>query len=336
MKRITRCNPVTPADAWLCISHKDRVIMLLLSNPGYSNIVVDKFPMRGTLLILFLRLCALLPLRAAQGLGAMVARLLVWIPNRAREITRVNLEACLPELPPDERRLLVARSLIETGKAVTEMGPVWYWPKARVLGLVAGCSGREAVDEAVARGKGVIIATPHLGNWEMSGLYCSSLYTMTSLYRPPRLREIDAFMQQARERVGARLVPANAGGVRALYRALEHGEAVGILPDQEPNRGGGIFADFFGIPAYTMTLIGRLVMRTGAPVFFTYSERLPAGRGFHIHFVPAPHDLASRPIEDITTAINAIAENCIRTIPAQYQWSYKRFNTRPDGSKTFY
>lgn len=292
--------------------------------------------MRGPLLKLFLRLCALLPLRAAQGLGASIARLLLWLPNRAREVTRINIDACLPELSPEARRWLVAHSLIETGRTVTEMGPMWYWPKERVLGLVADCSGRQAVDDALARGKGVIIATPHLGNWEMSGLYCSSLYTMTSLYRPPRLRELDAFMQHARERVGARLVPANAGGVRALYRALEHGEAVGILPDQEPGQGGGIFADFFGIPAYTMTLIGRLVMRTGAPVFFTYSERLPAGGGFHVHFIPAPADLANGSIEDITVKINAIAESCIRMIPAQYQWSYKRFNSRPDGSKTFY
>jgi Kdo2-lipid IVA lauroyltransferase/acyltransferase len=310
--------------------------MLFLSNPGHSNIVAEKFPMRGALLILFLRLCALLPLRIARGLGASVARLLLLIPNRAREVTRVNIDACLPELPPDERRRLAARSLIETGRTVTEMGALWYWPRARALALVDGCSGREAIDAALARGRGVILASPHLGNWEMTGLYCSSLYTMTSLYRPPRIRELDSFMQQARERAGARLVPANAAGVRALYRALEHGEVVGILPDQEPGQGGGIFADFFGIPAYTMTLIGRLVKRTGAPVFFTWAERLAGSRGFHVHFEPAAGAVADASIEDITAAINAGAEACIRTIPAQYQWSYKRFNTRPDGSKDFY
>lgn len=310
--------------------------MLVCRNPGHSNIVSGKFPMRGPLLKLFLRLCALLPLRAAQGFGAMVGRLMSLLPNRGREVTYANIDACLPDLSPEERRRLAVRSLIETGRTITEMGALWYWPGERVLGLVTGCSGLAAVNDAMAKGRGVIIASPHLGNWEMTGLYCSSLYKMTSLYRPPRIRELDAFMQQARERVGARLVPANAAGVRSLYRALDQGEAVGILPDQEPGRGGGVFADFFGIPAYTMTLIGRLVKKTRAPVFFTWAERLPAGRGFHIHFVPGPDDLADRSIDEITAAINAGAEACIRTAPAQYQWSYKRFNSRPEGAARFY
>ncbi len=307
-----------------------------LSEPGHFNIVSEKFPMRGALLKLFLRFCARLPLRGAQGVGATLGRLLTLIPNRARAVTRRNLDACLPELPARERRRLADRSLVETGMTATEMGALWYWPRARALALVNGDRGREAVDAALAQGRGVVLASPHLGNWEMTGLYCSSLYTMTSLYRPPRIRELDEFMQQARERAGARLVPANAAGVRALYRALEQGEVVGILPDQEPGRGGGIFADFFGIPAYTMTLIGRLVKRTGAPVFFTWAERLPDGRGFHVHYAPVPNIDGEASIEDITAAINASAEACIRTIPSQYQWSYKRFNTRPDGSKTFY
>lgn len=292
--------------------------------------------MRGTLLRLFLRLCALLPLRAAQGLGAGIGHLLMLIPNRSRQISAINIGLCFPDLDADERRRLVRRSLLETGKTITEMGPLWYWPGERVMGLVRQISGKAAVDAAYTHGKGVILVSPHLGNWEMTGLYCSRHYPMTSLYRPPRLRELDIFMRQARERLGARLVPANAGGVRALYRTLEQGEAIGILPDQEPNRGGGVFADFFGIPAYTMTLIGRLVKRGDAAVFFAYAERLPHGEGFHIHFVPAAAGISAGTIEEITGAINAGAEACIRTIPEQYQWSYKRFRSQPGSDKARY
>lgn len=292
--------------------------------------------MRALLLKTFLRLCACLPLRGARFMGRCIGRLLVLIPNRSRMVTHVNLRTCFPDMSPADRERLARRSLIETGMTVTEMGSLWYWPRQQVLDLVAGSSGREAVDTALADGSGVILASPHLGNWEMTGLYCSSLYTMTSLYRPPKIRELDGFMQHARERVGARLVPANAAGVRALFRTLEQGEVVGILPDQEPGRGGGMFADFFGVPAWTMTLIGRLVKRTGAPVFFTWAERLPGGGGFHIHYVPAPANLAELSIGEITTAINACAEDCIRRIPEQYQWSYKRFNTRPEGEKRIY
>lgn len=292
--------------------------------------------MRGKLLKLFLRLCALLPLPIARAAGGAIARLTILIPNRSREVTRVNIDACFPDWDDGRRRRLVRRSLIETGKTVTEMGPLWYWPGDRVLKLVGGVSGKEALDEALGRGNGAVLATPHLGNWEMVGLYSSSLYPMTSLYRPPRIRDLDIFMRGARERLGARLVPANAGGVRALYKALEHGDLVGILPDQEPNEGGGVFADFFGIPAYTMTLIGRLVHKTGAAVFFAYAERLAGGRGFHLHYVAAPDDLAGRPIEEITAAINAGVEAIVRRAPEQYQWSYKRFNKRPDGGGRLY
>jgi KDO2-lipid IV(A) lauroyltransferase len=222
------------------------------------------------------------------------------------------------------------------GKTGTEMGPLWSWDSGRVLGLVKSCSGREPVDAAFTEGRGAIISTPHLGNWEMVGLYCSSLYPMTSLYRPPRMEDLESIMQAARERLGASLVPTNAAGVRSLYKALERGEFIGILADQEPSQGTGVFAPFFGLSAYTMTLLPRLVKRTGAPLFFTYAERLPRGAGFHIHFIAAPARLAEGSIEEIAAQMNAGIEACVRSLPEQYQWGYKRFRTRPASEKSPY
>jgi KDO2-lipid IV(A) lauroyltransferase len=286
--------------------------------------------MRARLVKIFLRACAGLPLPAAHAVGAGLARLLAAFPNRTRRITDINVELCFPDLTPDRRRRIARRSLIEMGKTGTEMGPLWYWSKPRVLGLVRGCSGRDAVDAAYAAGRGAIITTPHLGNWEMAGLYCSSLYPMTSLYRPPRMHDLDALMRTARERLGARLVPTNASGVRALYQALERGEFVGILADQEPNR-NGVFVPFFGVAAYTMTLLPRLLRSSGAPLFYTYAERLPRGAGFHIHFIAAPEGLAGGSIEQIAERMNAGIEACVRQTPEQYQWAYKRFRTQPEG-----
>jgi KDO2-lipid IV(A) lauroyltransferase len=143
-------------------------------------------------------------------------------------------------------------------------------------------------------------------------------------------------MTAARERFGATLVPADTAGVRALFKALRRGELLAILPDQEPRYGNGLFSPFFGIPAYTMTLLARLAQQTGAPIFITYAERLAGGAGFQLHFLPLVPCTAETPVEEIAAAVNAGIEACVRRLPHQYQWSYKRFKTRPAGEPRFY
>lgn len=292
--------------------------------------------MREAFLKLFLRLCAALSLPGAHLLGATLGTLVAALPGRTRSVTMRNLALCFPELPPRERRGLARRSLREAGRTAAETGVLWCRDVTQVLDLVRAAPGRERVDAEFAAGRGTIIITPHLGNWEMVGLYCSAHWPLTSLYRPPRMQGLEEFVRHARERAGARLVPTSAAGVRYMFRALERGECVGLLPDQDPAQGSGVFAPFFGIPAYTMTLLARLVQRTGAPVFFAYAERLEGGAGFEVHFIPAPADLGQAGIEEICTLMNAGVEACIRHIPAQYQWSYKRFRTRPAGEPSLY
>jgi KDO2-lipid IV(A) lauroyltransferase len=291
--------------------------------------------MRTRLIKLFLRLCALLPLPAVHALGAGAGWLLSMVPGEARRVSRRNIARCLPRLDDAARRRLVRSSLMETGKTAAETGPLWRWDRRHILQLVRGIEGQARLEEALAAGRGAILATPHLGAWEMVGLYCSLHYRMTSLYRPPRLTALDTLMTGARERFGAALVPADMAGVRALLKALRRGELLGILPDQEPRHGNGVFSPFFGIPAYTMTLLARLAQQSAAPVFVTYAERLARGAGFRLHFQPLdlePH----YSVEEITAAVNAGIEDCVRRLPQQYQWSYKRFKTQPAGAGNFY
>ena len=292
--------------------------------------------MRAPLIRLVLGTLACLPLPLAHAIGTIVGTVLSRLPNKLRHVTRANIAVCLPGLVAEARDKLVRKSLVETGKTVTEMGAVWHWGRDRVLGLVQTVHGESHLRSAIERGRGVILAVPHLGNWEMVGLYCSAHYPMTSLYRPAHIAGLDPLVRRARQRLGAHLVPTDTSGVRALYSALERGELVGILPDQEPKRGNGIFAPFFGTPAYTMTLLARLAKRTGAAVVFACAERLPAGRGFDLHFAATPEDLAARSIEEITVSVNAGVEALIHARPAQYQWSYKRLRERPKGESGFY
>ncbi|HKK13863.1 MAG TPA: lysophospholipid acyltransferase family protein [Gammaproteobacteria bacterium] len=291
---------------------------------------------RASLVRLLLRGFALLPLPVAHGVGAALGWLLSVVPNSLRRTSETNLRLCLPEVSADRRRRLVRRSLVETGKTAAESGAVWLWPPERVMPLVRETVNERLMEDAVAAGRGVILATPHLGSWEMAGLHASVRFGITSLYRPPRMAELETLLRRARERTGARLVPTDAGGIRALYHALGRGEVMGILPDQEPAPGAGVFAPWFGVPAYTMSLLSRLARKTGAPVIFIYAERLPFGRGFRLHYRGADPAVASADPREAAAALNRSVEACVRALPAQYQWSYRRFRTRPDGQAPVY
>ncbi|WP_455201845.1 lysophospholipid acyltransferase family protein [Kaarinaea lacus] len=292
--------------------------------------------MQATLVKFFIQLLALLPFRITYLLGSMLGYLVYLIPNSLQRPAKINIDLCFPELTEKQRARIYKDSFIELGRVAAETGALLLWNKNRTFNLVKKVSGVELFDAAFDRGKGVIIAAPHHGAWEMIGLFCSSKFTITSLYRPLRISKLDPIVKQARERFGATLVPTNASGVRALYKALENNQLAGILPDQDPGNEGSVFAPFFGIPASTMTLLPRLAGKSGATVIFGYAERLPRGAGYHLHFLPAPGPIQGKDFVESATLINKGVENCIRQSPAQYQWSYRRFKTRPEGEPGFY
>ena len=141
---------------------------------------------------------------------------------------------------------------------------------------------------------------------------------------------------KARERAGSKPVPVGRRAVAELLSALYRGTGVGLLPDQEPKQGTGIFAPFFGISAYTMVLCSRLVMKTGATPVFIVAERLRSAGGFRLHLIPAPESLNTESVETSVAAMNRGVEACVNINPTQFQWHYKRFNTRPPDEDPFY
>ena len=283
-----------------------------------------------------LRLTSLLPLPLTHAIGVWVGGLLWWIPNDLRRIASRNLVLTFPEMPVADRERLLRRNLWETGKLLLELGPLWLWRGERVLALVRGAvAGEEALIDTVRRRRGAILLTPHLGAWEMAGLYYSSRHPLTILYRPSRLG-LDELSVRGRGRLGGKVVATDARGVRSLLTALRDGEILGILPDQDPGDEGGVFAPFFGISASTMTLVSRLTRNTGAPVFLTWAERLPRGRGFALHLRALPEVTAAGSLEESAAALNRGVEAAIRSLPAQYLWAYKRFKTRPPGEPKLY
>jgi KDO2-lipid IV(A) lauroyltransferase len=292
--------------------------------------------MRPVLIKLILYLCAYLPLPVIHAIGVCIGWCLIFIPNRSRQTSEINIALCWPELSAREQRTLLRNSLKETGKTIIETSALWLRPGENALRLIRRVDGNELVEQALAQGSGAILATPHLGAWEAAGLYGSAQFKISCLYRPLKMPELEHLVQTARNRLGGNYVPATAKGIRIIYKDLDQGGVVAMLPDQEPQAGTGIFAPFFGVPAYSMVFLTRLAARADTPVIFAWCERLPWGRGYHLHFRATPERVHSDNIHTAVTAINQAVEDCVRECPEQYQWSYRRFKTRPDSEPSFY
>lgn len=276
-----------------------------------------------------------LPLPVAHLAGSLIGLTLWLLPNKFSRLTRHHIGRCFPELGWAARQGLILKSLLEAGKTLAEGPVLWSGPEARVVRLVRETRGWDAVAQALAAGRGVITAAPHLGAWEMAGLEYSRRAPIVSLYKPQK-GLWEPLIKQGRERFGAKLVPSDRSGVRELFASLKRGEAAGILPDQDPPVGSGAFAPFFGIPAHTPVLLSALAQRTGAKVFYMYAERLRLGRGFILHFVPADDAVGSEDQSRALIALNRGVEDCVRRLPAQYWWGYARWRRRPPGEADFY
>lgn len=273
-------------------------------------------------------LLALFSLRNCHRLGSIIGWILSIFPNRNLHVTTTNVQLCFPEMEKEQQQRLIKKSLIETGKTLAEASPMWQWNKDKLFKLIKKVHGEDSIQQAINNKQGVIIALPHLGNWELLGLYCSAKYPTTSMYQKPKMAQLDSVVKKGRERFGAKLVPTDNQGIRAMLKALKKNELICILPDQEPSDGNGIFAPFFGLQAYSMTLISRLANKTDAKVIVAYTKRLGGGQGYEIIFSEVDK-INVGSLEDSVTYLNAETEKCIREIPEQYQWSYKRFRKQP-------
>ncbi|MCS4503028.1 lysophospholipid acyltransferase family protein [Arhodomonas aquaeolei] len=291
--------------------------------------------LRARLVDGLLRLTARLPLRLLHGAGRAVGTLADGFPNDVRRIVRVNVELCFPALPPAAKRTLARRALQSSACNLLELGAIWHRPVTETLALIREVDGEAVFTEALSEGRGVLIIAPHLGAWELLQAWVAQRTPLHALYRPPRQAWLESLLVAARSRTGAHFHPARAGGVRALLRALRDGEGVGILPDQQPP-GEGVHVPFFGQPAKTMTLFGRIAERSGAPVVIGWAERLPAGRGFRVHWRRADPAVADPDPATAATALNRTIEAAIREQPEQYLWSYRRFSRQPEGVRNPY
>lgn len=268
-----------------------------------------------------------LPLPLLRALGQLTGSLLWLLPVEPRRIALHHLEKLFPHAPPPARRRIARRSLQAFATTLLESTAIWYGPRRRLLRWVDDAVAAQRL-QALAGEQGAIILCPHIGNWELAGMFCARHGGITSLYKPQK-GAADALVLAGRQRLGARLVASDGGGVRTLLTSLKQGGRIGMLPDQDPPRGAGDFVPLFGVPAHTPTLAQGLARRSGARVLFCYAERVGWTR-FRFHLRRA--DTAAGEL----AAMNAAVEACIMHLPGQYWWAYRRYRRRPPGDTDFY
>ncbi|MCS5586943.1 MAG: lysophospholipid acyltransferase family protein [Porticoccaceae bacterium] len=288
--------------------------------------------MKSSLALALLRLISFLPLGLARLLGRVVGATAV--AARPYKVAKLNLSLCYPELAEPEIEELAKGRMAHFGQALFETPGLWRrsadWLQTKIIAV----EGEAYLRRALANDRGTILLIPHQGNWEAVALWVAKQATITTLYKPPKLAALGDWIKRAREKTGANLVPTNVRGVAALLKALQRGEVTAILPDQQPPIGSGDFAPLFGVQALTMTLTHNLLKRSTSQAIFCCALREQGG--WRLHFVPADDMIYSSDQATSLRAMNAGIESVVAMAPNQYQWEYKRFRARPEGSPPIY
>ncbi len=272
------------------------------------------------MLVPLFRLLSILPLPILHAFGSTLG----WLVYLAAPSYRRRLRSNLTHAGFADH---LSRAIAEAGKSIVELPFIWCAAPERVA-RHARDDNWDYVQSVLDSGRGIVFLTPHLGCFEITAQQIAQRTPLTVMYRPPRKAALKPLIEGARARHNLHLAPANLSGVRILAKTLKRGLPIGLLPDQVPSAGEGVWADFFGRSAYTMTLPAKLAQMGDAQIILVYAERLSWGRGFVVRFVPFEGEL-SGDAQQQARAINFAMEQLIARCPAQYFWSYNRYKQPP-------
>ncbi|CAB9539593.1 Lipid A biosynthesis lauroyl acyltransferase (EC [Bathymodiolus brooksi thiotrophic gill symbiont] len=264
---------------------------------------------------------ALMPLRLNHFIGKGMGRLLYLTNNRSKSVVSKNIDICFPDLDERQQQDLIKKSLIETGKSLSESGFIWFNSFEHSARHVVKMKGEQHFKTE----QSIILLAPHFGCWEVV-LRVASLYrTTTCMYKELSNKKQNALLLSVREQQNLFMVTANNKGVLKLQRALKNDQLVIILPDQYPGEEKGVLAPFFGQNIRTMTLLVKLARKNNAKVLLTWATRLDKGRGYELNIEPVDVLSKSGVLAEDVAKMNQVIENLVKTKPEQYLWNYKRF-----------
>ena len=274
--------------------------------------------MLSRLSLFFITLFFQLPLFILHGLGELLGLATYQFDRRFKERIDINLKHAFITSDESELKKLTQLTAGEIGKCLVEAPAIWFNSPQKNFRWVKQCYGWKHVETALKNKRGIIFLTPHLGCFEITAQYYAHFHPITVLFKRPKQNWLANIVLSGRRHSQIHLAEANLHGVKQLMQALKKGEAIGVLPDQVPNEGQGIWAQFFNKPAYTMTLVSKLAESSNATVLIGFGHRLKRGQGYEVYIEPLGQDHSPQ-------GINNRLEMLIRKYPTQYLWNYQRF-----------
>jgi len=273
--------------------------------------------------------------RMATRLSELAARFLLIIDSDASKISRVNITLCFPELSEREVSRLVRESLADMVLLVFEFAQMAYRSEQELMAQILSVEGENLLKQAYDSERGVLLLVPHFGNWELLCAFLGLNYSVAALYAPPKVAALEPVILATRERFDGELFAIDTAGMRSILRVLKQGKLVAILPDQVPDRNAGVYADFFGHPALTMSLVHRLIDKTSPDVIIGSVQRKKSddGYGYIARFESLVDSVEGLDAQGCAEVLNRSIERVVRRAPEQYQWEYKRFKRPPAGGR---
>lgn len=277
------------------------------------------------MLKLIFQLLAQIPLPILHHLGNLLGYVMYHALPKDRQ--RIEQHLQIAQMPSDKPMVLSVCQ--ETVKSGLELPVAFFRQPEHIVSLFQEVNGWEHIENAIAQQQGLLLITPHIGSYDLAGRYISERlpFPLTAMYKPPKIKAFDDIMQMGRVRGKGKTAPTSLQGVKQVMKALRAGEATIILPDHVPNPydgGDGVWVDFFGKPAYTMTLAGKLANINNVQTLFFVGERLPHGRGFALHIAPLSGSLNGDKSHD-AFIMNENVANWVRRFPQQYLFAYNRY-----------
>ena len=287
------------------------------------------------ILISIFKLLAVMPDFVTKMLAQLIGFLSYVISGKTQKVIRRNLALSYPELTKKELESLVKNNCFQNAKLAMEFPVAWLSQKSKIESLLLTVNNSHLVKDIRQNQQPLIIAVPHIGNWEFFWHWMQLNFPTIGMYSPASIPEVDELMLSARQRFGGLPFATDPKGIMSLLKSLKKGHVMMILPDQVPKQGAGIYTPFFGQSAYTMTLLHRFIQKTGAKLLLGSCLRDNIANGFNIDLQEPGFDINTDSVNDFNLGLNQQIESMIRQAPEQYQWAYKRFKNQPDGNNLY-
>ncbi len=266
---------------------------------------------------------SIIPLKLNHFIGMVIGQYLYLTKSNSRAIVSKNIQLCFPGLNSKQQQILIRKSLIESGKGLSESGFIWFKNFDDNVKYVTKTLGMQYLRS----NKAVILLVPHFGCWELVARMISLTKPVTFMYKILKNKQQNRLLLSKREQGDLLMVPANKKGVIKLQRAINKKQLIAILPDQDPGEMGSILAPFFSQDTRTMTLLVRLTRKNNAQVIMAWTKRLPNAKGYELNLKPVQILSDTNILGDDVSLMNKVIEDLVTTQPEQYLWNYKRFKS---------